>query len=116
MKLLLENWRKYLTEAVGVQDMEYIADRIKDVQLNNNLGEGEYDLDDFLGYFPEDDQVTLMMIGGLEVPYAPETPLGDLAKYNLQVKGLEEVEGYLIKNGRDFFTITVRENRAKITF
>ena len=91
MKLLLENWRKYLTEAVGVQDMEYIADRIKDVQLNNNLGEGEYDLDDFLDYFPEDDQNTLMMVGGLEA-----------------------VESYLLDKGEDFFTVNQR--LGKISF
>ena len=90
MKLLLESWRKYLTEAVGVEDMEYIADRIKDEQLNNRL-EGEYDLDDFLDYFPEDDQNTLMMVGGLEA-----------------------VESYLLDKGEDFFTVNQR--LGKISF
>ena len=90
MKLLLESWRKYLTEAVGVEDMEYIADRIKDEQLNNGL-EGEYDLDDFLDYFPEDDQNTLMMVGGLEA-----------------------VESYLLDKGEDFFTVNQR--LGKISF
>jgi hypothetical protein len=90
MKLLLESWRKYLTEAVGVEDMEYIADRIKDEQLNNRL-EGEYDLDDFLGYFPEDDRNTLMMVGGPEA-----------------------VESYLLDKGEDFFTVNQR--LGKISF
>ncbi len=101
MKITKSQLKQIIKEEIEKGEMLYIADRVADA-ARDFPNEADIDITDLLENLDTDDKYTLM------------TMADEDAAYDLQVKGLEQIESELTEAGTDFFSVD--EPRGEITF